>query len=301
MKFRIQTVFLLLALTLLGACVTTRYDLIRQKEADASGESKSLPAPEPVKPVTTEEIARPAPPPTAPEVANPASGTAPNSTPPQVTSPLAAEVRPPMALPVAPAVPAATPAIPERRADLAQMNEDELRAELARTSGHLEEVEHEKQEKEKAQEEELKKATGRIAELEKQLKDLSPDMPLVPAGKTPFTAGKDAFAEGHLDEAIAHFTTVLASQEAGKDLEEATYLRGEAYFKKVQYNKAIVDFSHFPEKYPKSNFHPKALLRIAECFELMGRKEDAKAFYSDLLEKFPKTAEGKLARKRLKK
>lgn len=288
MKFRIQTVFLVLALTLLGACVTTRYDLIRQKEAEASGESKSLPAPEPAKPVITEELARPAPPPTAPGSATPASNPSPNPMSPQVVPPSVAEVRPPMAL-------------PEKRADLTQMNEDELRAELARTSGHLEEIEHEKQEKERAQEEELKKATGRIAELEKQLKDLSPDTPVVPAGNTPFSAGKDAFAEGRFDEAIAHFTTVLASQEAGKDLEEATYLRGEAYFKKVQYNKAIVDFSHFPEKYPKSNLHPKALLRIAECFELMGRKEDAKAFYSELLEKFPKTAEGKLARKRLKK
>jgi TolA-binding protein len=32
----------------------------------------------------------------------------------------------------------------------------------------------------------------------------------------------------------------------------------------------------------------------------MGRKDDAKAFYSDLQDKFPKTAEGKLAKKRLK-
>ena len=77
-------------------------------------------------------------------------------------------------------------------------------------------------------------------------------------------------------------------------------MRGDCYFKKVQYNKAIVDFSHFPEKYQKSSYHPKALLRIAESFEAMGRKDDAKAFYSDLLEKFPRTAEGKLAKKRLK-
>jgi len=43
------------------------------------------------------------------------------------------------------------------------------------------------------------------------------------------------------------------------------------------------------------------LLRIAESFEATGRKDDAKVFYSDLVEKFPKTAEGKIAKKKLKK
>ena len=91
------------------------------------------------------------------------------------------------------------------------------------------------------------------------------------------------------------------NQEKGKQVEEATFLRGEANFKKLQYNKAILDYSKFPEKFQKSSFHPKALLRIAESFEAMGRKDDAKAFYSDLLEKFSKTAEGKIAKKKMKK
>ena len=114
-------------------------------------------------------------------------------------------------------------------------------------------------------------------------------------------AAKDAYSAGNWDEAIAFFSQVLDTEEKGRAAEEATYLRGESYFKKLQYNRAILDYSKFPERFQKSSYHPKALLRIAECFDSIGRKEDAKSFYSELLEKFPKTAEGRIAKKKLKK
>ena len=92
----------------------------------------------------------------------------------------------------------------------------------------------------------------------------------------------------------------MAESESGKEAEEATFLRGESQYKKQQYTKAIVDYSRFSEKYPKSPYHPKALLKIAESFVALGKKEEAKAFYSELTDKFPKTAEGMLAKKRMK-
>lgn len=176
------------------------------------------------------------------------------------------------------------------------LSEDELRAEVARLTGQVEELQHQKQ----LSDEELKKSQTRIVDLEKQVKELLPEVATVPEGMTPLDAGKDAMDSGKYDDAIAYFSQQLQVKDTGKDAEEATYLRGEAFFKKQQFNKAIVDFSHFPEKYQKSSFHPKALLRIAESFERMGRKDDARAFYSDLMDKFPRTAEGKVAKKRLK-
>ena len=186
------------------------------------------------------------------------------------------------------------------RPDVATYSPDELRVEVARLTGEVEETKHDKEFSDHAHQEEIVKSQARIAELEKKLKELQPDAPTVPEGKTPFEAGKDSYATNNCDEAISFFSQAIAKSDIGKEAEEATYLRGDCYFKKSQYNKAIVDFSHFPEKYQKSSFHPKALLRIAESFEAMGRKDDAKAFYSDLVDKFPKTAEGKLAKKRLK-
>jgi TolA-binding protein len=189
----------------------------------------------------------------------------------------------------------------DAKTDPTTLSEDELRVELAQANGRVEELQHEKELSEKASSEELKKAQDRIAGLEKQLKELTPETVSVPEGKTPFEAGKDAYLAGKFDESLVFFSQFLSGQESGKEVEEATFLRGEAYFKKLQYNKAILDYSKFPEKFRKSSFHPKALLRIAECFEATGRKDDAKVFYSDLVEKFPKTAEGKVAKKKMKK
>ncbi|MBC7396754.1 MAG: tetratricopeptide repeat protein [Bdellovibrionales bacterium] len=196
--------------------------------------------------------------------------------------------------------PAPQAAVPAPARDASTYGAEELRSEVARLTGEVEELRHEREINEKGKSEEEKKAQARVAELEKKLKELQPDTPKVPEGKTPLEAAKEAFSSDRYDDAVLFASQVLEKSDTGKEAEEATYIRGEAYYKKQQFNKAIVDFSHFPEKFQKSSYHPKALLRIAECFEMMGRKDDAKAFYSDLLDKFPKTGEGKLAKKRLK-
>jgi TolA-binding protein len=179
--------------------------------------------------------------------------------------------------------------------------DDELKAELARVSGQVEELQHNKQIDDQQHQDAEKKYQDRIAELEKQLKaNEAPAGPVVPEGKSPFEAGKDAYFADRYEDAIAFFDQYLQ----GKDLkaaDEATFLRAESNFKEKNYKKAIVDYSKFPEKYQKSKFHPKALLGIAQSFDEMGMKDDAKAFYSELADKFPKTAEGKLAKKKLKK
>jgi hypothetical protein len=302
-------VFLMTCLVL-SSCVTTREQLNEQRGIVEDSEPKpvvqseelqtkekktevpvtvasSTPVPTPV-PAQTPVVSIPAPIPAGTPAASPVAGATPavSATP---------AIQAPYALPTV--APSATPIL---KPDTANYGVDELRAELARVSGIAEELQHEKQLKEQAQGDELKKSQERIVALEKQLKDLTPDTPKLPEGKSPFEAGKDAFSSNNSEEAIMYFTQVLSASESGKEAEEATYLRGESYYKKQQYNKAIVDYSRFPEKYQKSSFHPKALLRIAECFEAMGRRDDAKAFYSDLMEKFPKTAEGKIAKKRTK-
>ncbi len=249
-----------------GACVTTREELNRQREAAAELDAK---------PIKSEELLKP-----------------------EANAPVAAApAQSPARAPVETAQPVPVPV----KTDPTTLSEDELRAELARANGRLEEMQHEQEIKEKSTGEDLKKAQERIAALEKQLKELTPETVAVPEGKTPLEAGKDSYGEGKYEEAIVFFSRFLSGQDSGKQVEEATFLRGESHFKKLQYNKAILDFSKFPEKFQKSPFHPKALLRIAESFEATGRKDDAKVFYSDLVEKFPKTAEGKIAKKKLKK
>jgi TolA-binding protein len=289
----------------LSACVTTREQLNAEKGigqttptdsgAPTTGDVKSVDL---TPKISQPEVVKASTPNASVDTATGAPVTAP------VTSPTTTQAEvsntsggSPMVL--APVVtkpkPAATP-----NPDLSSYSAEELRAEVANLSGKLEENEHNQQITEQTQAENAKKAQARIDELEKKLKELQPDAPTLPEGKTPFEAGKDDYIANNYDEAIVFLSQALAKSDTGKEAEEAIYLRGDCYFQKKQYNKAIVDFSQFPEKYPKSSYHPKALLRIAESFEATDRKDDAKAFYSDLLDKFPRTAEGKLAKKRLK-
>lgn len=323
MNFRDLTAWGTLALMTLSGCVTTRSELNRQREAEktelpreesrAKVESAEIqpaaPAPAALAAPSRSEAspAPPATPPANPDLTPPTPATA-AATPlrsetspaPAPVPPATAEPRPPYAFPSTASAPASSPT-PAPRTDLTTLSEDELRAELAKTTGKVEELQHDQEQKEKIHAEEIRKSQDRIAELEKRLRELTPEAPKIPEGKSPMEAAKDAYAAGNWEEAIAFFTQVLEAGEKGRVAEEATYYRGESHFKKLQYNRAILDYSKFPERYQKSPYHPKALLRIAESFDSMGRKEDAKSFYSELLEKFPKTAEGRIAKKKMKK
>ena len=193
------------------------------------------------------------------------------------------------------------PVVPASSSNGSQYGMEEMRAELAKLSGKVEEMEQDKKSQQAAQAEEQVKLQTKIAELEKQLKEKEEQNngPTVPTGKTPLQAAKDAYFSKNYETAIQFLDPFLKSNEQGKDVEEGTFIRGESYFKLKQYKKAIVDYSKFPEKFSKSNYNSKALLKIAESFDALEMKEDAKAFYQDLFDKYPKTVEGKLAKKKL--
>ena len=183
---------------------------------------------------------------------------------------------------------------------------EEIKSEITRLNGRVEDIE-------KAQtgpggapkQEEVKKLEARIVELEQAqvsmleaIKKLQADTPL-PDSKDLYEQGKTQFESGDLNDAISTLSNYLKNP-SGKYAEDATFLRGQAYFDSKQFKKAIVDFSKFPEKFSKSKKMPSALFKIAQSFESLGMKQDSRDFYSELVEKFPKSSEAKKARSKLK-
>lgn len=116
---------------------------------------------------------------------------------------------------------------------------------------------------------------------------------------TAFEAGKAALREKKPDVAIESFTRYLKFPK-GKHTEDALFLRGETFFAKEQYKKAILDYSSLQEKFPKSKSIAKALLKIGMSFDGLGMKSDAKAFYQEILDKHAKAPEAKIAKSKLK-
>lgn len=185
---------------------------------------------------------------------------------------------------------------------------DELKSEITRLNGRLEDLERGQRDA-KATGGEAKKLEMRVQELEKaQLEMLQAikgmqteqeQATLDPAQV--FYDGRARLQQGDHEAAVKSLTRYLAAKGKKSYAEEATFLRGEAYYAMKDYKRAIVDYSKFTDEYGKSLLTPKALFKIALSFEAMGANSDAKPFYQDLIEKYPKSPEAKEAAKRIAK
>jgi len=268
-------VIVFLSMVVLSACVTTRSEL--NEKRDQQGEDSS--AKHENSSVKSEDIS--------------------SIEPAVVENTKANETIPSAVVVAAPSPVRPTPLIPVPANS--QYGMEEMRAELAKLSGKVEEMEQDKKNQQQAQLEEQNKLQAKIDDLAKQLKEKEEanNGPAIPEGKTPLQAAKDAFFASNYELAIQFLDPFLKNNDSGKDVEEGAFVRGESFYKLKQYKKAIVDYSKFSDKYQKSKFSSKALLKVAECFEALEMKDDAKAFYQDLFDKYPKTVEGKLAKKKL--
>lgn len=184
---------------------------------------------------------------------------------------------------------------------------DELKSEITRLTGRIEDLEREGRDQaaNPQQAEQTKAFETRIIELETAQANMLAAIQRLESNK-PATEPKELLEQGraqlgagNFQGAVDSLSKYLGSSKAAQ-AEEATFLRGEAYFALNDYKKAIVDYSKFPEKYTRSRRMPTALYKIGQSFEALGMKDDAKGFYQELVDKFPASAEAKKAKPKLK-
>ncbi|MBI4924516.1 MAG: tetratricopeptide repeat protein [Bdellovibrio sp.] len=183
---------------------------------------------------------------------------------------------------------------------------DEIKSEITHITGRIEELERNlKQGTNAANKEEVKKLENRMTELEQaqlaileSLKKLQATVP-IPDNLEFYEKGRMQFQSKDYRGAVDTFTEYLKAQKPKRG-EDALFLRAESYYLLKDYKKAIIDFSKFPEKYQKSSKLSLALYKIGLSFESLGMKEDAKGFYQELVEKFPKSKEASRAKAKLK-
>ncbi|MEK6578707.1 MAG: tetratricopeptide repeat protein [Bdellovibrionota bacterium] len=184
---------------------------------------------------------------------------------------------------------------------------DELKSEFTRLSGRVEEVERTQKAAPQAgtviHKEEYKKLENRVLELETAQREMIERIQSFQKAQEVSTANpSDLFekAKTHFDakeyEAAIHGFTDYLKNPRAKSSEAAIFFRAESYFAIKDYKNAIIDYSKFPEKFTKSKRMPAALLKIGQSFEGLGMKNDAKPFYQELTEKFPKSPEAKKAK-----
>ncbi|MBW2198143.1 MAG: tetratricopeptide repeat protein, partial [Deltaproteobacteria bacterium] len=85
-----------------------------------------------------------------------------------------------------------------------------------------------------------------------------------------------------------------------KNADNAQFWIGEIYYHEKWYEKAILEYQKVIEKYPKGNKVQASLLKQGFAFLNLGDKSNARLILSELIKKYPKSNEAKIAKRKLK-
>lgn len=188
---------------------------------------------------------------------------------------------------------------------------DEVKEELTRLGGRLEDLERTQAESEKEKKNQISQRSWaqleeRVSHLEKTLSTMTDQLDALGEKVSLLepedflSQAREFYKKGNYARATELLGKYLKSPQA-KKREEALWLRGESFFKLKEYKKSIVEFSRLTEKYASSSKTPWAIYKIGLCFDELGLKEDAKGFYRELIQKFPQSPEAKKAKEKIKK
>ena len=77
------------------------------------------------------------------------------------------------------------------------------------------------------------------------------------------------------------------------------FKEAEKLFKEEKWKAAIINYEKYREKNKKGQFYRKSTFQIGLCFQKLSMSKEAKVFFREVLESFPKSAEAKEAKKLL--
>jgi tol-pal system protein YbgF len=121
----------------------------------------------------------------------------------------------------------------------------------------------------------------------------------LPAGRS-VTMAKQAFDQGDADTAKKKFKELIERYPKSERADNAQFWIGEIYYREKWYEKAILEYQKVIENYPKGNKVPASLLKQGLAFKNLGDKANARLILEELIRKYPKTSEAKIARDKLK-
>lgn len=106
--------------------------------------------------------------------------------------------------------------------------------------------------------------------------------------KAGFDQGKAFFDQGKYEEAAEIFRSVVKKAK-GEESKKAHFHLAESYFNLKDWESAAVEYADFKKQHPKDNLVPTAIYRLALSFKNMGKPKEAKLFYDELIERYPKS------------
>jgi tol-pal system protein YbgF len=116
---------------------------------------------------------------------------------------------------------------------------------------------------------------------------------------TTYDSAMRQLTSGDHDEAIQSFRNYLHENASSAYADDAQFWIGEAYFRKGQYHRAIIEFNQVSINYGSGDRAPAALLRQAEAFRIVGDRVDARLSLQKVINRYPGTQEAAKASRML--
>jgi len=115
-----------------------------------------------------------------------------------------------------------------------------------------------------------------------------------------YTSAKQAYDKGDLNTAREGFQKLLKEFPKSENADNAQFWIGEIYYREKWYEKAILEYQTVIEKYPNGNKVTASLLKQGFAFFNLGDTSNARLILSELIKKYPKSNEAKIAERKLK-
>ena len=131
---------------------------------------------------------------------------------------------------------------------------------------------------------------------------------IVPVAKAPkevsedeiYRQAKQAFDQGDSDAARVKFKELIERYPKSERADNAQFWIGEIYYREKWYEKAILEYQKVIENYPQGNKVPASLLKQGFAFLNLNDKANSRLILQELIKKYPKTNEAKIAKDKLK-
>lgn len=187
------------------------------------------------------------------------------------------------------------------KADLDVVSE-QVRTELSRMTNYVEEQTIYQRRQSEEMKQEILALAGRMDAMEAKLKAL--EEAKEEAEKAPpatFEVGQKFIDTERYDEASEVFREIIRKNATANDVRKARYLLGESLFFGKNYASAALEYSEYKRAYPKDARVAEATFRQAQCFKSLNKKKEAKLFFQEVLDKYPKSTLVPRAKDELKK
>ncbi|MDZ7698298.1 MAG: tol-pal system protein YbgF [Deltaproteobacteria bacterium] len=144
-------------------------------------------------------------------------------------------------------------------------------------------------------------ATEQDSPPEKKPAPLEPvqEQPDVSPEQRLYDVNQGLFKNGEYESAISGFKNFLDKYPKSALADNAQFWIGECYMNLGQYEQAILAYQQVIKKYPKGNKVANALLRQAKAFYEINDRTSSKLLLKKLIRKYPKSKEAAVAKKRL--